>query len=472
MNQPSTIRPRLSVLTAEQIEQIHEYSLWILAAVGVRVDSPRARQLLRQALGSSADDERVRIPREQVEWALQAAPAMVDIYDRRGELAFRLGADRTRFGIGVTSLFYQHPLTDELTPFARPHMQTCVRLGHSLPLYDVISTIGIEQDVPPTIADLTATLDMLANTTKPLVVLISDEQLYPATLDMLEHLHGDLATRPFVIPYFNPLSPLIVNEGTADKMLTTIERGLPLIYSNYGMAGMSTPITAAGTLALLNAELLAGLVLSQVAREGAPIILGSLPNFFDMKTMVSFYEPQSMLLNLACAEMMAHYGLPHCGTSGSGTGWGPDLLAAETYWMNHLTSCMGPVGLCPFIGDTLGSKAFSPVNVLYVHEVIDQALRLAQGFVLDNETIGMDEIIQAGPGGDFLMSNLTLKNYRRAYFTSDTFPRWSLEKWQAEGSPRAEALLRQRTQQLLETLTPPDDHDELLARGEAWIAQM
>jgi hypothetical protein len=175
----------------------------------------------------------------------------------------------------------------------------------------------------------------------------------------LEHLHGDLAARPFVIPYFDPLTPLIINAGTADKMLVAIERGLPFIYSAYSMAGMSTPITPAGTLALMNAELLAGLVLSQLAQEGTPIILGILPAIFDMKTMVSFYDPQSLVMNLVCAEMMAHYRLPHCGTSGSGTGWGPDLLTAGMYWMNHVTSCIGKVGL---LSATCQALPFRPLS--------------------------------------------------------------------------------------------------------------
>jgi trimethylamine--corrinoid protein Co-methyltransferase len=96
-------------------------------------------------------------------------------------------------------------------------------------------------------------------------------------------------------------------------MITSIDRGLPIIFSNYGMAGLSTPITTAGTFALLNAELLAGLVFSQLIKPGTPIILGILPAFFDMKTMVDFFDPQTMLLNLACAEMMAYYHIPHAG---------------------------------------------------------------------------------------------------------------------------------------------------------------
>ena len=473
MTSVHTVQPRITVLTPEQVEQVHNYSLQILSSVGVRVDSEQAREIFARAVGPSwVEDDRVRIPRDLVEWALEVAPSTVEIYDRQGQLAFRLGDDRTRFGIGVTTLYYQDPETDEVVPFARRHMEAMVRLGSALPNFDVISTVGIIQDVPTQVSDLYAVLEMTANTVKPLVILVSDEDCFPPVLDLLEHLHGDLAARPFVIPYFNPLTPLIINAGTADKMLVAIERGLPFIYSTYSMAGMSTPITPAGTLALMNAELLAGLVLSQLAQEGTPIILGILPAIFDMKTMVSFYDPQSLVMNLVCAEMMAHYRLPHCGTSGSGTGWGPDLLAAGTYWMNHVTSCIGKVGLAPFVGDTLGSKAFSPANVVFVHEVIEQALRFAQGIRLDDASVDLDEIVKVGPGGNFLLSELTLKLYRSAYYTNPIFPRWSLEKWQEQGRPRAIDLLRSHTCQVMAELRAPEDHAALMAQGEAFIRSL
>jgi trimethylamine--corrinoid protein Co-methyltransferase len=470
MTSVHAVQPRITVLTPEQVEQVHNYSLQILSSVGVRVDSEQAREVFARAIGPSwVEDDRVRIPRDLVEWALEVAPSTVEIYDRQGQFAFCLGDDRTRFGIGATTLYYQDPETDEVVPFARRHMEAMVRLGSALPNFDVISTVGIIQDVPTQVADLYAILEMTANTVKPLVILVSDEDCFPSVLDLLEHLHGDLAARPFVIPYFNPLTPLIINAGTADKMLVAIERGLPFIYSTYSMAGMSTPITPAGTLALMNAELLAGLVLSQLAQEGTPIILGILPAIFDMKTMVSFYDPQSLVLNLVCAEMMAHYRLPHCGTSGSGTGWGPDLLGAGTYWMNHVTSCIGKVGLAPFVGDTLGSKAFSPANLVFVHEVIEQALRFAQGIRLDDASVDLDEIVKVGPGGNFLLSELTLKLYRSAYYTNPIFPRWSLEKWQEQGRPKVIDLLRSHTCQVMAELHAPEDHADLMAQGEAFI---
>ncbi|MGQ9600950.1 MAG: trimethylamine methyltransferase family protein [Anaerolineae bacterium] len=360
-------------------------------------------------------------------------------------------------------------MTDEIVTFTRKHMQDMVRLGSALSGFDVISTVGIVQDVPAKLSDLFAVLEMMANTIKPLVILVSDDDAFPAVLDLLEHLHGDLAAQPFVIPYFNPISPLVINKGTADKMLVTIERGLPFIYSNYGMAGATTPITPAGALILLNAELLAGLTLGQLIKEGTPMILGSLPAFFDMKGMGSFYDPQSYLVDLACAEMMAFYRLPHCGTSGSGMGWGADLIASGHHWMNHLLSCMGKVGLAPFVGDNLGAKAFSPTIIVYANEIIEQARLFARGFILDDQTVALDEISQVGPGGHFLTADLTLKLFRKAYHSSRIFPKLTLEEWRARGCPRADDLLRRYTQQLLEESRAPDDHADLMTRGEAFI---
>jgi trimethylamine---corrinoid protein Co-methyltransferase len=465
----SLVQPRLEVLDREQVQQIHAYSLRILSTCGVRIDSEDALRLFAQHAGPAAiDGDRVRIPGELVEWAIEVAPHSVDVHDRRGGLAFRLPGP-ARFGVGVTSLHYQDPVSDEVSPFTRKHMESMVRLGHLLPSYDVISTVGVVQDVSPSSSDLYATLDMVANTDKPLVILVSDDEIFPQVLDLLETVSGDLASSPFVMPYLNPISPLVINGGTVFKMRHAVQRNLPVIYSNYGMAGASTPITPASALVLLNAELLAGLTLSQLLREGTPIVLGSLPAIFDMRGMGSFYEPRSYLLDLVCAEMMAYYRLPHCGTSGSGMGWGPDLITAGHQWANHLVSCMGKAGLVPFVGDLLGSKAFSPAVVVYANEVIEQARLLSQGFTLDDASVALGEILEVGPGGSFLMSALTLQHFRDAAFQSEVFPNLTLEKWQERGFPAAQRLLREHTRRLLESLEPPEDHAELMARGEAYI---
>ena len=182
------VKPNLTLLSSEQIQEVHEHSLKILSTIGVRADSNHARKLMVQAIGTKqAQEEIVRIPRELVEWAIKKAPASIDVYDRKGALALSLPGP-ARFGIGVTCLNYQRPETGEIVPFLREHMGLMVRLGNALQSYDVISTVGVIQDVSPEVSDLYATLEMIANTTKPLVLLISKEEVFAAVLDLLEEV--------------------------------------------------------------------------------------------------------------------------------------------------------------------------------------------------------------------------------------------------------------------------------------------
>lgn len=469
MNVPVTSRPRLSVLTPEDIGRVHEASLEILARVGLRVDSPSALDTLRRAGAHIVDGSRCRLPAGMVADALAAAPAGFPVFDRLGAEAFQCGAGPARFGIGVTNLYYEDPAAGGIEHFRREHMAASVRLGHALAHYDMISTVGVVQDAPVERADLVGTLEMVANTTKPLVLLVSDPEQFAPCLDMLEALAPALCDKPFVLPYVNPITPLVLNAETTDKMSVAIERGLPVIFSNYGMAGASTPITPLRTLVLLNAELLAGVVFAQAIRPGARVILGSLPAYFDMRTMVDFYDPRSMLINLACAEMMAHYAIPHAGASGSGTGWAPDVIAAGELWFNHLVSCTGEAGIAPFVGGNFGSKVFSPAAAVYGAEVIAQVRAFEQGLDFAEMDGALEEIMAAGPGGSFFESPHTLRNLRIAYHSSRTFPHYSLEAWQALGRPAAEQRLRAATVELMRTARGPEDRAEVLALGEAWL---
>jgi trimethylamine--corrinoid protein Co-methyltransferase len=197
-----------------------------------------------------------------------------------------------------------------------------------------------------------------------------------------------------------------------------------------------------------------------------------LPSYFDMKSMVNFYDPKSYLISLACVEILQHYGLPHSGTSGSGNGWMGDLIDFENYWLNHLLLVMGNAGLAPFVGDTLRSKVFSPPNVVYGNEIIEKALSISEGFEIDEESFGFSEIAGQGPGGTFLAEPLTLKHFRQAYTVSDIFPQYSMETWQEVGQPNPQDVLNQYTQDLLHSLAEPEDYTELLQKGERFIKRL
>lgn len=464
--------PRLSLLTDGQKGEIHEYSKKILFSTGIRVDSSEARKIFRNAGIATEKKNRIYLSQELVDWAIKTAPSDFTLFNRSGKVAFDIGAnhlDKTRFGIGVTNTHYQEPGSGKVIKFLRKHMEVSASLGEALPNIDVISTIGIPSDVSPDISDLYGILDMYANTGKPLIILVLKDNTISKVFDLLEYLHGDISVKPFVLPYINPVTPLILNDSTVEKMIATVQRGLPVIFSNYSMYGATTPYSSAGTIALLNAELLAGLVLSQLIKEGTPVMLGSLPAGFDMSAMISTYTPQSFLMNLACAEMMEYYRIPHCGTSGSGNGWGPDLHASSALWMNHLTSCLGKVGLAPFVGSNFDSLVFSPTSAVYADRIIKMAKNFASGFLIDEKSAVLDEINSVGPGGNFLTSESTLNNYRKEIESKPVWSGITLERWINEGSPKAIDLLEKRTLDLINNLVKLPDYDELISKGEEYI---
>src|SRR5512141_1253649 len=197
------VRPHLRLLSGEQINDMHQYTLKILATTGVRVDSPSGLEMLRKRVGDSmVQDRTVRIPAELVEWAIRAAPRQIQMYDRRGNPQFTIGGegDRTRFQIGVTALYYQEAETDTPVLFQRKHMQDMVRVGNKLPHYDMVSTIGIVRDVPEHLTDLYGSLEHVANGIKPLVLLCSDEHKFEDVMRMFETFHGaDLGEKPFIM---------------------------------------------------------------------------------------------------------------------------------------------------------------------------------------------------------------------------------------------------------------------------------
>ena len=174
-------------------------------------------------------------------------------------------------------------------------------------------------------------------------------------------------------------------------------------------------------MTVLLAELLAGLVIGRPAEEGAPMLLGMLPVYFDMKTLMNFYDARraSWSLGLCRNDGVLWYSFIAVPCRAAGTGWGMDLLTAETYWMNTLMFTLTKGGIVPFVGDTLGCrKTMSPQTFIYAHEIIDQALRFSSGFQLDDTQVGLDEIHKVEAGKSYVSCADDAKKYRTGFYAN------------------------------------------------------
>lgn len=469
------VRPRLQMLSSEQMNEIHHYSVRILEDTGVEVESETALKIFEKSDATKVRNGVVYMKEELINHAIKKAPSNIEVFNKTGETAFHLGkkqGEETHFGIGCTNTWFQDIESRKVELFTRKHMQHSTKLGDLLDNYDMVSTLGIPSEVSPETSDLYSVLDMYANTSKPLVLLISGEDKFNGVLELLSYLHGDISEKPFCIPYVNPITPLVLNKTTTDKMLASIHHNLPLMFSNYSMYGGTSPATEGGSLALLNAELLAGLVFSQLVREGSEIILGSLPAAFNMSTMGSYYTPASYLLNLACAAMMNFYEIPHCGTSGSTNGRGADLQTSGNLWLNHLSSCIGKIGCVPFVGGNFDSMVFSPTTVVLSSQIIGEARKFAKGFAINDEAVNLQEIQNVGHGGDYFTSEQTMASLHELNNTDGLLSPMSLESWKDQGMPTVEEALIETTLELYSRAQLASEAAmDLIKKGEEFISK-
>lgn len=474
-NNFNNVCPRLQLLNHEQMQEVHQYSISILENTGIEVESKAALKIFEKSDAVKTRNGVVYISGELINHAIKQAPSNIEVFNKTGDVAFQLGkkqGDETHFGIGVTNTWFQDIKTNQVELFTRKHMQHSTKLGDLLDNFAMVSTLGIPSDVAPDKSDLYSTLDMYANTTKPLVLLISGDKKINDVFELLSFLHGDISALPFCIPYVNPITPLVLNKATTDKMIASINHNLPFMYSNYGMYGGTSPITEGGSLALLNAELLAGLVFSQLVKEGSKIILGSLPAAFNLATMGSYYTPTTYLLNLACAEMMNFYEIPHCGTSGSNNGRGADLPASGNLWLNHLSSCIGKIGCAPFVGGNFDSMAFSPTTVVLSDQIIGEARKFAKGFNLNDEAVNLHEIDNVGHGGNYFTSEQTLASLDELSTTNELWPSLSLDAWKEQNMPSSEKALIEYTLELYSKAKKASEETiDIIKKGEDFVNQ-
>jgi trimethylamine--corrinoid protein Co-methyltransferase len=126
--------------------------------------------------------------------------------------------------------------------------------------------------------------------------------------------------------------------------------------------------------------------------------------------------------------------------------------------------------MVPFVGGSFDSLVFSPELVVYADDLIHQSRQFASGFSLEDEAIGFSDISNIGPGGNFLLSNLTGKFFRDSQFSSAIWPFLTLDKWRGIGEPKADKILKDRTCELLNNLIRPKDHDDIISKGEAFLS--
>ncbi len=455
-------RPRLSVISDGQIEQIHQATLELLERTGVQITHPRALELLDGA-GAQVDGNRVRIPAWMVEDAIRQAPNRVVLGNRNGERKVFLEGDKYWFGPSLDCIDYLDPLTDERSRFTSDHCRITATVADALPNYSWVMTIGMADDAPADIADRVIARQVFTYTEKPLVFCCKDTNSVRDIYEMALLIAGDaerFSRAPTIVHYSEPISPLLYYDPAVEKILFCAEKGIPLINFPATQGGSTAPATFAGEIVQGSAESLSGLVLAQLVRPGAPFIYGAFATVMDMRTTIfSYGAPEMSLMVAALAQMAQYYKLPFFGTAGCSDAKFPDAQAAAEVAFSCLSSALVGANLVHDAGSWLdhGSLA-SPGLMVLVNEILHMVKQFMGGVPVNDETLALDMMDRVGPGGHYLYEDHTLKHFRGVWY-SDLFDRSVHEMWLSAGAKRFDQRLREKTEEAMQHQPAPLPRD-------------
>ena len=462
--------PIFRKLSQDQLERIHFASLEILERTGVRLHLAEAVDLLKKAGAEVTEGNRVRIPSSLVDWALSVAPKRVVLANRHGDRVMPLERKNVFFGPGSDCPNIIDFRTGERRPGRLQDIQEGIRVVDALPNIDFLMSLNLAGDMDQEYADLYQMQAMLSNSTKPILFVTTEFHGCVHAIEMAEIVAGGaeaLRRNPLCALYINVTAPLVHNEEALQKLLFMAEKGLPTTYTPVVLRGASGPITPAGAVAYANAGELAGLVIAQLKRQGAPVILsGGTQDMLDMSSMLDIYAaPENRVL---CVEMAHYYGLPIFGLGGCSDSKIPDQQAAAEMSLSLLTETMAGSHLIHDVGYMEGGLTNSLEMIVMADEIIHWIKRFMQGVVVDEETLALDQIDQVGLDDDFLALDHTNAHFREDWYPS-LLNRKNYQDWSDAGGLTFRQRAKERIEKILREHEPEPLPEDTAKKIEAVI---
>jgi trimethylamine--corrinoid protein Co-methyltransferase len=451
-NYTSYDTPRFRKLSDDQIERLHHASLEILDRTGVCLYEPEAVALLEKKGLPVEEGNRVRIPPALVEWALSVAPKRTVLCDRNGRRVMPLERNNVFYGPGSDCPNVIDVRTGERRAGTLQDIADATRVCDALPNIDFLMSFCIASDIPQETADRYQMRAMLMNSTKPILFVTTEFEGCVDVVKMAEAVAGGaeaLRRNPVTACYINVTSAMRHNQEALQKLLFLAEKGLPTTYTPVVLRGVNGPVTAAGAIALANAGELAGLVVAQLKREGAPVILtGGVNDMLDMRTTVDAYADPTNRVMLV--ELAHRYGLPIFGLAGCSDSKVPDEQAAAEAAFSIVLETLAGAQMAHDVGYLEGGMCNSIEQIVMCDEMIAFTKKFMQGLEINDDTLALDLIDEVGPQGDFMSTQHTLKHFKADWYPR-LFDRRNYEEWKAAGSKTLRQRARERTLEILET---------------------
>jgi len=440
-SQPQLTLEPTRLLSDDQIEAIHRLSLQVLEDIGMDMLHPEAREILARA-GARVDGERVRIGREIIEHALTTPPAEFMIHARNPAHDVRIGGRWIAFGpVGGP------PNCSDLDRGRRPG--TLEDNGNFMKLcqfFNCIHTVGDGSvdalDVHASVRHLHIMQNKVRYSDKMPFVYSTGKARLLDSLEITRLARGvsmeQFLREPSAYTVINTNSPFKLDGPMAMGIIEMARRNQVCVVTPFTLAGAMAPVTLAGALVEQNAEALACLALSQLARPGAPFVYGGFTSNVDMKSGApAFGTPEYMKACIVGGQLARRYRLPYR-TSSTNAANSLDAQAAYETVFSLWAAIMGGGNLIVHAAGWMeGGLTASYEKFVLDADLLQMIEEFLKPVVVDDGAMALDAMLEVGPGGHFFGAKHTLERYATAFYQPMISDWRNFNQWQAAGSPHA-----------------------------------
>jgi len=451
---------RMQELTTAQMTQIHQASMAILKTTGVVINEEQALSIFKQH-GYKVEGKTVFPTEEQIRKALSTVPSQFTIKARNSAKDVTIGEDSFAFLPGYGAPFVMTSEGTQREATMADYDAFC-KLIQTSKYLDMNGWMMVEpSDIPAETAHMDMMLSNMLFCDKPFMGSPASRQGAIDGIEMAGILFGGkdkIIDQPVSISLINSLSPLQFSEEMLASLIELARHGQAMIVASLIMAGASGPVTLAGVLAMQNAEILTGIALSQLVREGVPVVYGSTSSAMDMKTGALTIGAPELSKNINyTAQMARFYNMPSRSGGGLTDALYPDAQAGAESALALYTAARNGVNVILHACGILGSYiSMSFQKFIIDEEVCGMVRQMLKPIDITEETIDTEMICKVGPGGQYLTHPKTFKLCRTEFYLPNLMARSNYDSWSSGGKKKIHELADDKVSQRLAKYEKPD----------------
>jgi trimethylamine--corrinoid protein Co-methyltransferase len=467
------------LLTAAEKEQVHKETLRILGEAGVRYHSKQALKLLEKN-GARVDWDKdiAHIPPELVEQALKTCPKSFTLGARNPKFDYPLPSPVSRYALDGTAAFAQDFYTGEHRYGTAKDNENGLRVFQAMDMGIMTWAPVSAEDKPAHSRPLHEWHSLMKFSSKHANHELHTVEQAPYLAEILSTVMGSedaLRTSHAYSLIYCPVSPLMHDGPMMEAYFELGSLDLPIMMLPMPVPGMTGPASLFGNICIANAEALSSIIAYQVACPGRPMIYSSATGTTDMRNgAYTAGTPEMGLMSAALVEMGRFYDLPACSAGCTADARQPGAEAVLEKIISTLPPVLVGSNILIGFGEIEGDQLLVLEQIVVDNEIAHFCERVFQGVDSSPEKVLTNDIVDIGPGGNFLSRKSTRKFARGTEVQyAKLLDRHTLDQWTQLGKPSMYSNARKKVEEIL--ASPLEDPlpdvvvgklEEILARAD------